>query len=360
MTTDASGPQTAPVTDDGAPTTSDPRSASVSNQAVSLVAGHRPAGPWFGRLRPASWSSLAIVAPFVILFAVLAIASGPFLTTGNLLNIADQQSAVLMIAVASTLVLIAGGIDLSVGATYALSAVVSAQVAVDHGVLLGIVAGMGLGVAAGLINGIVTTVFRINSLIATLATALIFSGVAAKLSGGNLIVLTNQPQFARIAQTEVFGVRLSIWLAIAVIVVLGLLLARTTTGRYLYAAGGNAQAARLAGVRIDYVVILAFTINGAAAALGGIVDTSRVLSAQSSSGGNALTFLVLTGVVVGGTSILGGSGAIWRTVVGVLFVALVGNGFDLLGLDPLYEQITLGIILLIAVGTDAWSRVRRT
>lgn len=153
---------------------------------------------------------------------------------------------------------------------------------------------------------------------------------------------------------------MSIWLALAVIIVLGLLLSRTTNGRYIYAAGGNAQAARLAGVRINFVVILAFTINGAAAALGGIIDTSRVLSAQSSSGGNTLTFLVLTGIVVGGTSILGGAGAIWRTVVGVLFIALVGNGFDLLGLDPLYEQITLGIILLVAVGTDAWSRLRQS
>ena len=188
----------------------------------------------------------------------------------------------------------------------------------------------------------------------------IIGQIAAKLSNGNLIVLTNQPAYAKIAQTQFLGVRMSIWLALAVIIVLGLLLSRTTNGRYIYAAGGNAQAARLAGVRINFVVILAFTINGAAAALGGIIDTSRVLSAQSSSGGNTLTFLVLTGIVVGGTSILGGAGAIWRTVVGVLFIALVGNGFDLLGLDPLYEQITLGIILLVAVGTDAWSRLRQS
>jgi hypothetical protein len=100
--------------------------------------------------------------------------------------------------------------------------------------------------------------------------------------------------------------------------------------------------------------------SGGAAALGGVIDASRVLSAQASNGETALTFTVLAGIVVGGTSILGGEGAMWRTVVGVLFIALIGNGFDLLGLNPLYEQIALGGILLIAVGADAWSRLRQT
>ena len=115
---------------------------------------------------------------------------------------------------------------------------------------------------------------------------------------------------------------------------------------------------RLAGVRVQQVKLLTFVISGGAAALGGIIDASRVLSAQSSNGGTTLTFTVLAGIVVGGTSILGGEGAIWRTVVGTLFIAIIGNGFVLAAINPLYEQITLGVILLIAVGADAWSRVR--
>ena len=103
--------------------------------------------------------------------------------------------------------------------------------------------------------------------------------------------------------------------------------------------------------------LVSFTLSGGAAALAGVIDSSRVLSAQSTSD-NTLTFTVLAGIVVGGTSILGGEGAVWRTVVGVLFIALIGNGYDLLGLDPLYEQITLGVIMLLAVGLDAWSRGR--
>jgi ribose transport system permease protein len=125
----------------------------------------------------------------------------------------------------------------------------------------------------------------------------------------------------------------------------------------MYAAGGNPEAARIAGVRVNVVRVVSFMLSGGAAALAGVIDASRVLSAQSTNN-QALTFTVVAGIVVGGTSILGGEGAVWRTVVGVLFIALIGNGYDLLGLDPLYEQITLGVIMILAVGLDAWSRGR--
>jgi ribose transport system permease protein len=321
--------------------------------AKSSVLVQQPRSP----SRP-SWRSLAILIPFLVLFVALSIGSGPFLTSGNLLNILDQQSATLIIAAAGTLVLISGGIDLSVGATYALAGVVSAQTAQAHGIVPALLAGLLVGVAVGAINGLVSTFLRINPLIATLAMSFIVSGIASMVSNGNLIVLTDEPDFAKIAQADFLSVRTSVWIALVIVAILGVLLARTTIGRYVYAAGGNAEAARLAGIRVYAVRIMAFTISGAAAAIGGIIDTSRVLSAQSSSG-TALTFTVLAGIVVGGTSILGGEGAIWRTAVGVLFIALVGNGFNLLGINALYQQIALGVILLVAVGIDAWSRVLR-
>ncbi len=308
------------------------------------------AGYLLSRLR-----SVGILLPFVILFVVISVSSSSFLTKPNLLNILDQQSAILTMAMAGTLVLISGGLDLSVGATYALSGVVAAQFAQHHGVFPAVVLALLTGLAIGLANGVISTVFRINSLIATLAMSFIVSGLASRVTSGNLIVLTEHPTFAKIAQTEFLGVRTSIWIALAALVVLGVILSRSTLGRYLYAAGGNPDAAHLAGVRVTGVRIAAFAASGVAAALAGVIDTSRVLSAQSSSG-DSLAFTVLAGIVVGGTSILGGEGAIWRTVVGVLFIALVGNGFDLLGVNPLYQQITLGVILLLAVGLDALSR----
>jgi ribose transport system permease protein len=305
-----------------------------------------------------SWRSAGILLPFVVLFLVLSVTSGPFLTTTNLLNILDQQSAILIMAAAGTLVLVGGGIDLSVGATYGLAGVVAAQVVLHTSPVVALAAAIAVGLVVGLVNGVVTTYFRINALIATLAVSFIVAGIASKVTNGNLLVLTDKPGFANVARSELLAVRSSIWIALLCLVVLGVLLSRTTFGRYLYAAGGNAEAARLAGVRINRVRIAAFMASGAAAAIGGVIDVSRVLSAQSTSG-DQLTFTVLAGMVVGGTSILGGEGAVWRTSIGVLFIALVGNGFDLLGVDPLYQQITLGVILLLAVGADALSRARR-
>jgi ribose transport system permease protein len=211
----------------------------------------------------------------------------------------------------------------------------------------------------GLVNGVVSTILKINSLIATLAMSFIAVGVASIVTGGNLIVLYEYTDFGAIARTTIFGIKSSIWIALFVVVIIAIVLARTTLGRYFYAVGGNQEAARLSGIPNTGVRIVAFALSGLTAGLAGIVDTSRVLSAQATPG-TALTFTVLAGIVVGGTSILGGEGAVWRTVIGVLFIALIGNGFNLLGINVIFQQIALGTILLIAVGIDAWSRRTRT
>jgi ribose transport system permease protein len=305
----------------------------------------------YSRLRGAG-----ILLPFLILFAVLSLTSSSFATKTNLLNILDQQSATLIIAAAGTLVLVAGGLDLSVGATYSFAGVVSAHFALRTNPALAILIGIGAGLLVGLANGLVTTRLRINSLITTLAMSFIVSGCASLVTKGNLLVLFDKPGFGKFARTEFLTIKTSIWLMIAAVLVIGWLLAATTAGRYMYAAGGNAEAARLAGVRVNAIRTLTFVLSGGAAGLAGVIDTSRVLSAQAGEGDTSLAFTVLAGIVVGGTSILGGEGAVWRTVVGVLFIALIGNGYILLGLDPLYEQITMGVILLAAVGLDALSR----
>jgi ribose transport system permease protein len=298
-----------------------------------------------------------IALPFAALFITLSLTSSSFLTKVNLLNILDQQAATLIIAAAGTLVLVAGGIDLSVGAVYSLAGVTAAELGQRTSPGVAIVLGVGVGLAVGLVNGLVVTRLRINALIATLAMSFVVSGLGTLVTHGNLVVLFEHPEFGDFARKQVFTVKTSIWITLVAVVVIGVLLARTTAGRYMYASGGNAEAARLAGVRVDAIRVLTFVVSGGAAGLAGVIDASRVLSAQASSG-NTLAFTVLAGIVVGGTSILGGEGAVWRTFLGVLFIALIGNGYDLLGLDPLYEQITLGIILLGAVAIDSWARSR--
>ena len=300
--------------------------------------------------------NVGILIPFVALFVTLSLASTAFATKINLLNILDQQSATLIVAAAGTLVLVAGGIDLSVGAVYSLAAVTSAEIAQHHNAWLAIVLGVGVAMLVGLVNGLVTTVLRINSLIATLAMSFVIAGVASRITRGNLLVLFDNQQFGSLARTQFLTVKTSIWLMVAAVIVLAVALARTTAGRYMYAAGGNAEAARLSGVRVDAIRVLTFVLSGAAAGLAGVIDASRVLSASASAESTTLAFTVLAGIVVGGTSILGGEGAVWRSVVGVLFIALIGNGYILLGLDPLYEQITMGLIMLAAVGLDAFTR----
>jgi ribose transport system permease protein len=297
---------------------------------------------WIAHL--ASFRTLGIVIPFVALFITLSIASGPFLTKINLVNILGQQSSALIIGAGSTLVLISGGIDLSVGATYGLASVVAGEVDQHNPALLALVVALGLGAVIGAVNGVVSTVFKINSLIATLAMSFIITGTAEKITSGNLVDITDQG-FKNIAYTMFLTIPTAVWIAVIVVVILGVVLSRTVFGRYIYASGGSTEASRLSGVPVNGVRVMAFVISG-------------VFTAQATQGGSALTFTVLAGVVVGGTSILGGEGAIWRTVVGVLFIALIGNGFDLLSIDPLVQQIILGVILLLAVGLDAIPRMR--
>jgi ribose transport system permease protein len=318
--------------------------------------GRRPMTPReMRRLATRTIARVGIVIPFAVTFATLAIASDSFRRFENLSNILDQQSAIIIVASAATLVLIAGGIDLSVGAVYGLAGAMSTQLVPSLGVPGAVLMGIGFGLAVGLVNGVLITRFKINALIGTLAMTYVVGGVGALLTKGNLVVAFNHPEFQQLAASEFFGITSAAWIMIMVAVAMGILLARTTFGRYVYASGGNPTAARMAGVRVNWIRISTFVLSGGAAALAGTLDASRVLSAQSSEGG-FLTFTVLAGVVVGGTSILGGEGAMWRTVVGCLFIGLVGNGFNLLGLDPFYQQITLGVILLLAVGIDAWSR----
>jgi ribose transport system permease protein len=314
-----------------------------------------PTGPTLlGRARSALRKG-GIIIPFLIVFVILAIISPPFLRFQNLTNILDQQAGIIIVACAGTLVLIAGGIDLSVGALYGLAGATAAQLAVTFGPAVGIVAALGVGLAVGLGNGVIVTQFRINPLIGTLAMSFVVGGIGAIATHGNLVVVLDHPEFQTFATTRILGITSAAWMMIVIAIAAAILLSRTTFGRYVYATGGNAEAARLGGVRINRVRVATFALSGMAAALAGTIDASRTLSAQASAG-SFLTFTVLTGIIVGGTSILGGEGSVQRTVVGCLFVALVANGFNLLGFDPFYQQVTLGIILLLAVGTDAWSR----
>src|SRR5580693_5029655 len=214
-------------------------------QATAPATFRMPRSEFLGRVREGG-----IIYPFILLFIVLAIWKGStFYGRTNLLEILDQQSATLIIAAAGTMVLIAGGIDLSVGATYALCQVIATKMAETGSPVVAIIVGVLVGVGVGAVNGVIATFFRINSLIATLAMSFVITGVASLVTNGNLIIAYSALGFANFARTEFLDVTTAAWTMIGVVLIFGIVLSRTIAGRYMYAAGSNAEAARLAGVR---------------------------------------------------------------------------------------------------------------
>ena len=311
-------------------------------------------------LRLSALRDYGIVAAFLALFLVLTFSSDVFLTQQNWMNILDQWAAIGILACGWTLALIAGGFDLSIGAVYALASVIAAKVAVESGdAALGLLVGALSGLVVGAFNGTVITQGRINSFIATLATSFMIRGIALVISAGFLIRVVgadgNPTRFDTIGRSEFLGAKYSVYLFAGTILVTGFLLHRTTFGRYIYATGGNPEAARLSGIRVNLVRWLTFVIAGFCAGIGGIIVGSRVSTGQSDLG-IGIEFDVIAAVVIGGSSILGGAGAIWRTVIGVLLLAMIQNGFNLLTVDPVYQRIIFGTIILCAVAIDAWSR----
>ena len=297
-----------------------------------------------------------IVFSFVALFVTLSFASPVFFSRQNLVNILDQWSATTAIGVGGTLVFIAGGFDLSVGSIYAVSGVVAAMTAPHIGALGAILLGVGMGLGCGIVNGVLTTVGRINAFIATLATSIMIAGIALVLTSGSLITVTSPTAFTVLGRGDFLTAKYSVWTVLAFTIVCGLLLSRTTFGRAVYASGGNPEAARLSGIRVGLVRGVTFAISGTAAGIGGVIVASRVATGQADSGGLAIALDAVAGIVIGGTSIMGGAGAVWRTVLGVLLLAMIGNGFNLLNVDSTYQRIFQGAIILFAVGVDAWSR----
>jgi ribose transport system permease protein len=311
--------------------------------------------PWWGRV--SLLRDYSVLLATLALFIVLSITSSSFLTKTNLLNILDQQTSLGIIACAGTLVIIAGAFDLSVGAMYALGGVLAAQLANHLGVPEGIVLGILAGALLGIVNGVAVGVFRINAFIATLASAIVFGGIGLIVSNEALITVT-KPSFQTFGSTELLGVRLTTWIFVGFALAMGLLLQRTKFGRYVYASGGNEEAARLSGVRVGMVRMGVFVLSGIASTLAGALFAARV-GVGDSSVGTPLTLSAVAAIVVGGTSIWGGEGAIWRTIVGLFFLALIDNGFNLLGVDTKYQQVVQGAIILVAAGVDAYARRQR-
>lgn len=302
-------------------------------------------------------SDFAIILAFVGLFITLALVSDAFFTSRNLLNILDQWSPVMFMALGGTLVLIAGGFDLSIGAIYAVSGVLAVQIANKTGGEIGLIVGVLAGGLMGLLNGLLVTVLSMNVFVATIGTSIVLGGFGTVITEGR-VETTTAANFEFLGTAEILGINLSIWLMLIAIGACMVLLNRTTIGRYIRAVGGNIEAARLSGIRTQRVRAFTFVASGLGGGLAGAIVASRSVSANIAAFTN-ISFAVWTALLIGGNSMIGGEGAVWRTVVGVGLLALIGNGFDLLNVDPFYQQVATGGILLLAVAIDTQVRRRR-
>jgi ribose transport system permease protein len=292
-----------------------------------------------------------IIFAFLAVFAILSLLTNAFATTRNMLNVLDQASQVGLAALGVTMTIIAGSFDLSLGAIFAASGCAAAIVAGFGYPELGLLTGILLGLLLGISNGLIITKLRINSFVATLATALIIQGIAYVLTNGLLIQIRDE-RFSTLGRGYLLGIKYPIFVFFGFAIVVWFLLSRTTLGRYIYAIGGNEEAARLSGIRTDLIRTLTFAISGLSAGIAGVIGASRISTGQANVG-DSITLSAIAAVVIGGTSILGGEGAIWRTLFGVLLLQLISNGMNILNIAPFYQKIVQGTIILFAVALDA-------
>ncbi|HTW99844.1 MAG TPA: ABC transporter permease [Acidimicrobiales bacterium] len=302
-------------------------------------------------------SSFAVIGVIVVLFVVLSATSSNFLTGSNLSNVLDETAEYGIMAAGEALVFISGGFDLSIGAIYALAGIFCAMAAQHMPTPLALILGTLSGLGMGIVNGLLVTLARINAFIATIGTQFVISSVALVVTGG-LLISDSSASFVAIGRGSFLGVTYYSYAWLAVVVVTGFVLWRTRLGRYMKAAGGGEAAARLAGIRVGLVRTTAFALSGACAALAGVIEVSRTGTGNSNVD-PTIPLTVIAAVVIGGVSIFGGEGAIWRTVIGALILTLIDDGLALLNVAPTWEQAFEGVIILIAVGFDAWTRLRR-
>lgn len=298
-----------------------------------------------------------IIIAFAIFFIILSFLSPAFFTVRNLHNIIDQSVSVGIISCAMTLAIISGNFDLSAGAIYAFCGSLAAIVAASGHVELGFALALLAGFLLGLLNGVIITTLRVHSFIATLATGMVFQGLALLITDGRLIIV-REASFTVLGQQSFMGIRYPIFIFIAWLALTWILLAKTRFGRAIYSIGGNAEAARLSGIRVDLVKIMVFGLTGLSAALAGIIAVSRISQGQADMG-SLIELESIARVVIGGTSIMGGEGTVWGTFFGVLLMRVIGNGFNILNISPFYQRVFEGAVILFAVGLDTIIRRKK-
>jgi inositol transport system permease protein len=304
-----------------------------------------------------------ILGILILIIGLLAILTeGTFLQPQNLINVVRQVSVIAMLGIGLTVVIISTGIDLSVGSILAVSAVVTASLVqepdaavvkypgLDIPVLIAVGVGLMVGAGLGMVNGLLIAGFRIAPFIATLGMMTSARGLALIYSDGRPISKLD-PAFNWIGQGDILGVPVPIVLLLAVAIVAQVMLSSTRFGRYVYAIGGNEQAARVSGINLGLVKVGIYTFSGLLAGLGGMVLAARIGSGNPTLG-VGIELDAIAAAVIGGTSFAGGIGTVWGAVVGAMIIGSINTGLDLLNVSPFMQQVVQGIIIVVAIIID--------
>lgn len=298
------------------------------------------------------WSGVAVLLVFYIgLIIVFSVLSPFFLSIRNMLSIGQNIAFVGLMAAAGTPLIIAGGLDLSVAAIAGLTGV-AISILQGLGLDIWVAVALSLVIAAGVgvVNGLFTTRLRLNPLIVTLGMMSIVSGLSLVLTGG----LTRPmmfPTFNWIGQGRFAGVPIPLIIMSVTFVVLWVLMTRTKFGRFVYASGGNAEAARLIGIPVDRTIIILYVVSALSGAAAGIILCAMLGAAAPTSAGQYL-LTVIAAIILGGTSLNGGRGSVWGTLLAILILGTLNNGLTLLNVSSFWQDVTRGVVLMLAVSLD--------
>jgi ribose transport system permease protein len=300
--------------------------------------------------RPAAGIVLLLVF-YILLLAAFSFLSPYFLTLSNLSNIGTNMAFIGLMAAAGTPLIIGGGLDLSVAAVAGLAGVIVALMHANGlNIWMGCVTALVIGCAVGVLNGFIVTRLRLNPLIATLGTMSIFSGISMVLTGG-LSKPLFIPAFNWLGSGRVAGIPFPVILMLLVFLVLSLVLSKTPFGRFVYATGGNPEASSLLGVPVERTQMVLYVLSGLSGASAGVILAAMLGAAAPNAAGQHL-LTIIAAIILGGTSLFGGRGSVWGTLIAVLILGTLNNGLTLMNVSSFWQDVTRGVVLLMAVGLD--------
>ena len=292
-----------------------------------------------------------------VLGVALALSSDAFLSTSNLLNVLRQASLLFLVASGLTLVIVAAGLDLSIGANLGLSACLAAAAIKSSGMVgFGIGAGLACGTAIGIANGLMITQLRLPPFIATYGMLWILYGINYWYMQGDTIY-SFPPEFRSLGSGYLLGIPVPVYLMAAALLAGGIFTRYTTFGHEIYAIGANAEVARLSGIPVGRRLVLIYALSGAMAGVAGVIYLARLNSAEAGIG-DALLLPAIAAVLIGGTSLFGGMGGLSGTLIGAIILTLVLNGMNLLSINANWQPLVMGVIVLLAAVIDSVSRMR--